>query len=229
MGNLRENKKCYASSIQRDVLLHLVSNPDIENSFFLTGGTALSVFYLHHRSSNDLDLFTLETSDFSEIDLWIRTMWPKESAKIKESPNFLSFLIRETKVDFVIDHLSRKEEREKVLFENGHYLTVDTVNNIVSNKFSTIVSRVEPKDFIDFYFILKTFPEKSFEEIYKNARLKDAIFDDPPTAAFQLEEGLASLKETPEIFPQTKRDFNLQELFEFYDKIVKWLYQRIKT
>lgn len=228
MEDLIENKKCYVSPTQRDVLLHLISHPVIENYFFLTGGTALSVFYMHHRLSNDLDFFTLKPVDLAEIDLWIRTMWTKDSAKIKESPNFLSFLISETKVDFVIDPLSNKEEREKVLFENGHYLSVDTINNIVSNKLCTIVSRVEPKDFIDFYFILKMFPERSLEEIDKNARLKDAIFDDPPTVAFQLEEGLASLRETSTIFPQTLRDFDIQDFFEFYEGVVNWLYQRIK-
>jgi predicted nucleotidyltransferase component of viral defense system len=29
-------------------------------AFFLTGGTALSAFYLHHRYSQDIDLFTVQ-------------------------------------------------------------------------------------------------------------------------------------------------------------------------
>ena len=31
--------------------------PKIVKDFYLTGGTALSEFYLHHRLSEDLDLF----------------------------------------------------------------------------------------------------------------------------------------------------------------------------
>ena len=70
--SLVENKNCYASLSQRDVLLTLIANPAIEGSFFLTGGTALSAFYLHHRLSNDLYLFTLNPADMSEIDFWLR-------------------------------------------------------------------------------------------------------------------------------------------------------------
>lgn len=222
--SLTENKNCYASLSQRDVLLTLITNPAIEESFFLTGGTALSVFYLHHRLSNDLDLFTLNPADMSEIDFWVKRVWPQESAKIKEGPNFLSFLIKETKVDFVIDSLSNREARESFLFENGHRLLVDTLNNIVSNKLCTIVSRVEPKDFIDYYIIQKTFPQFSLEQIYNNARKKEAIFDDPPTAAFQIEEATAFLRENQTIFPAMFKKIDLHDFFGFYDGIAKWLY-----
>ena len=59
MLNPQENKACYLSETQREVLVQLMTEPTIEQHFFLTGGTALAVFYLHHRMSNDLDLFTL--------------------------------------------------------------------------------------------------------------------------------------------------------------------------
>lgn len=225
---LTEDKSYYASQTQREILLHLVTHPTIEEFFFLTGGTALSVFYLHHRLSNDLDFFTLNSLDLAEIDFWIKRMWPQNSTKIKGSPNFLSYLIKEVKVDFVIDPLSNREDRKKILLENEHHLSVDTINNIVSNKFCAIVSRMEPKDFIDFYFIQHLFPERDMEEVYSRARTKDAIFDDPPTAAFQIEEGLAFLRENQAIFPQILRDFNMHDFFEFYNKITDWLYQRVK-
>lgn len=228
MAKLQENKRYYASPAQREVLLNLISHPVIESSFFLTGGTALCVFYLHHRVSDDLDFFTLTPLDFAEIDFWIRSIWTNKCSKIKEGPNFLSFLVNETKVDFVIDPLSNKEERQKVLFENGHYLPIDNIYNIVSNKFSAVVSRVEPKDFIDFYFISKVFPKMRLEDIYKDAKKKDAIFDDPPTAAFQLEEALSGLRESVAILPESKKEFDMLDLMEFYKGIASWLYERIK-
>ncbi|MBW1854744.1 MAG: nucleotidyl transferase AbiEii/AbiGii toxin family protein, partial [Deltaproteobacteria bacterium] len=106
MGNIRENINCYASPMQREVLIQLITHPDIEKNFFLTGGTALSVFYLHHRLSDDLDLFAKDFSSLAEIDFWIKTNWPKESVKIKEAAQFLSLLIKDVKIDFVIDTLS---------------------------------------------------------------------------------------------------------------------------
>lgn len=228
MVSLIENKSYYTSQTQRKVLQKLITHPIIEECFFLTGGTALSIFYLHHRLSEDLDFFTLDTLDLSEIDLWIRRMWLEDVVKIKESPNFLSYLISEIKVDFVIDPLSNRESREKILLENGHYLSVDTINNIASNKFCTIVSRMEPKDFIDLYFIQQLFPERNIEEVCNAARTKDAIFDDPPTAAFQIEEGLDFLKENQTIFPKILRDFNIDDFLRFYENITNWLYQQMK-
>ncbi len=51
MDNPRENKDCYAEETQRAVLLELLGESTVEDRFFLTGGTALSVFYLHHRDT----------------------------------------------------------------------------------------------------------------------------------------------------------------------------------
>ena len=53
MENLKENKNCYATPEQREVMLHLLTHPAVEENFFLTGGTALSVFYLNHRKSKE--------------------------------------------------------------------------------------------------------------------------------------------------------------------------------
>jgi predicted nucleotidyltransferase component of viral defense system len=228
MENLKENRQFYASTIQRDILLKLTSHPVIETSFFITGGTALSVFYLQHRVSDDLDLFSLQPIDLSELDFWIRSTWRKKSIKLKEGPEFLSFLIEESRVDFVVDKLSNDIERGKALFENGHYLTVDNLMNIASNKFCALASRVEPKDFIDFYFLMKTQPEIQLSEAYKEAKAKDAIFDDPPTAAYQLEEGLLTLKESPAILPETVKEYKIEELTDFYSGISNWLYEQIK-
>ena len=35
-------------------------NQHLRKLFYLTGGTALSIFYLHHRLSEDLDFFSEE-------------------------------------------------------------------------------------------------------------------------------------------------------------------------
>ncbi|MBN2008255.1 nucleotidyl transferase AbiEii/AbiGii toxin family protein [candidate division KSB1 bacterium] len=43
----------------------------------MTGGTALSVFYLHHRVSNDLDLFTVKDMTLADIDFSLRTIFQR--------------------------------------------------------------------------------------------------------------------------------------------------------
>ncbi len=228
MVKLQENRNCYASETQREVLLQLLTEPTIEKQFFLTGGTALSVFYLHHRWSNDLDLFSLQQVNLAEIDFWIKGVWPKEHVVIKQSPNFLSCLIRETKIDLVIDLLSLDEERPSFVFENDHQLRIDTIHSIVSNKLCACISRTEPKDYVDLYCLLKKLPDLKAETVYTLAQQKDAIFDDPPTAAFQLEEGIAFIKEKPEILPPLQVDFNYDDFLKFYEDLAIWIYNRLK-
>lgn len=228
MDTLKEDKAYYASARHREVLRGLLAHPEIERSFFLTGGTALSVFYLHHRVSDDLDLFTLEPVSLSELDPWIRARWKGSCSKIKEGPDFLSFLIDETKVEFVHDPLSNGDERPCAEFENGRRLKVDNLRNIVSNKLGAMVSRQEPKDFVDFYIIAKLDPGLDRERVWQDARRKDAIFDDPPTVAFQLEEGLALIRERPDLLPEVRGEFDWKAFFDYFAGLGEWLYRKHK-
>ena len=113
-------------------------------------------------------------------------------------------------------------------FENGHHLSIDTIDNIVSNKFCAIASRTEPKDYVDFYMILKSFPALEISDIYQQSRLKDAIFDDPPTVAFQIENGIDFVKENLQILPKTFIQLDLEDFFGFYKNVVAWLYRLLK-
>jgi predicted nucleotidyltransferase component of viral defense system len=47
------------TDLQREILLIFSTIPD-SDMFYLTGGTALTEFYLAHRKSFDLDIFTTE-------------------------------------------------------------------------------------------------------------------------------------------------------------------------
>lgn len=49
------------SPLQKRILASLSQIPDLIQ-FYLTGGTALAEFYLGHRKSFDLDIFTGEES-----------------------------------------------------------------------------------------------------------------------------------------------------------------------
>jgi hypothetical protein len=227
MEPLQENRAGYASADQRKVLLGLVEHPTIRDVFFLTGGTALSVFYLGHRVSDDIDLFSIEPIDLPELDFWIKTRWGSRCSQLRKSPQFLSMLIDGVKVDLIIDPLSFRHARERFQFDNLRSLQVDTLSNIVSNKFTAVVSRTEPKDFVDLYLILQFFPEYDWEDLYQKSRLKDAIFDDPPTAAFQLEAGVGFLKENPFLWPKMIRELNWENLFDFYEKLTRWVYDLV--
>jgi hypothetical protein len=53
------------SPLQREVLRALFER---ERGFFLTGGAALVGFYLHHRTTDDLDFFTDRADAFESSD-----------------------------------------------------------------------------------------------------------------------------------------------------------------
>ena len=49
----------------QDSVLKLIM--EIDDSFYLTGGTALGRYYLKHRYSDDLDLFVNRNVDFKKL------------------------------------------------------------------------------------------------------------------------------------------------------------------
>jgi hypothetical protein len=71
-------------------------------------------------------------------------------------------------------------------------------------------------------------PEIELETIYSLAKKKDAIFDDPPTVAFQLEEGIAFIKENPKIIPSLLIAFDYEDFLAFFGGLAKWTYERIR-
>jgi predicted nucleotidyltransferase component of viral defense system len=227
MVQLKEDKNFYASPIQRSILVRLADNDVVSERFFLTGGTALSVFYLHHRTSDDLDFFTVESIDLSDIYHWIRTVWQNDQQLIRSSPEFLSLLIHNIKIECVIDSLSERSERPRVLIDDKS-IAVDTISNIGVNKFCTIVSRTEPKDYIDFYYLFEDLSETKFEKLYQEARKREALFDDPPTAAFQIEEGIRFIREHPQLLSHVRSSNEPDDLLSFFENVAKKLYKRQK-
>ena len=143
--------------------------------FFLTGGTALSAFYLQHRYSEDLDLFTLDSDAFDRVPLYVAdtaTRLTASVASLQTAPQFHRYrLSRKGKsviVDFVREVVPQISE-EKNRFEG---ILVDTLDDITANKICTVVSRAEIKDYIDLYFLARAgYP---LENYIKLAQQKDA-------------------------------------------------------
>ncbi len=222
-----EIKKAYKSPQQRELLLKLLENEVIEQAFFLSGGTALSVFYLGHRISEDLDFFTKSDVNLNNISFWIKLKFSNNANIISISEFYLSYEIFNMRVDFAIDKLSINCIRNVFEFENKKKLTIDCIENIASNKLCAIVSRIEIRDLVDFYFIMKNF-NLDFDEIYNVCIKKDALFDDPPSVAFEIEQRL-DLLEKLRILPLNMiKELEIKDLINFFEDIVLKLYKRIK-
>jgi hypothetical protein len=149
-----------------------------EKRFFLTGGSALGLFYLEHRCSYDLDLFTSETPEWIEID-GILHLCAREigasSEILKDSPTFRRYrLYREGEseiIDFVLA-IDKQIDETKELFKN---VRVDTLREIFVNKITTLISRCELKDLVDLYFLEQE--GMRIEEHFEEARQKNGGLD----------------------------------------------------
>ncbi len=127
-----------------------------EQRFFLTGGSALGLFYLDHRRSYDLDLFTSEEVEGIEVQNLVHRVAAEITADcqaLRTAPDFHRFRLtrgdeREV-VDVVVDRAPQLDV-QKADFDG---IRVDTLREIIANKLTTLLSRSELKDVVDLYFL----------------------------------------------------------------------------
>jgi hypothetical protein len=163
------------TDLQREILT-IFSEIHDSKMFYLTGGTALAEFYLGHRKSFDLDIFTTEKG------LIIPFSYAFEQELKK---NFLVKVVRryETFVEFEV---SAKGDSTKVQlaydspfrFENpvdsDIGVKVNDYTDLIVDKTLAFFGRAEPRDTIDLFFILKT---EDFWKLIELAKQKDPGFD----------------------------------------------------
>lgn len=65
-------------------LLDFFATTSLIKKFYLTGGTALSFFYLHHRLSIDLDFFSDTRFEFKDLENFLNKV--KKAFRLKEIP-----------------------------------------------------------------------------------------------------------------------------------------------
>ena len=77
--------------IHKETLVFLSELPEI-NAFYLTGGTALSAFYLNHRKSNDLDFFTSVEEIIDPFSHHLEKQLGTQGFECKRQRGFRSFV-----------------------------------------------------------------------------------------------------------------------------------------
>jgi len=155
-------------------LLNAFFSRSAGRNFFLTGGTALAEFYLQHRFSEDIDLFTLDDQAFSESVGELRNLAAELGCTFEErvaTPTFHQVFFRppsqlEIKVDLVREtgpQFGQHQDFEKVI--------VDSELNIAVNKITALFGRASNKDFVDLYFLLKR--DYDLAQLIELAKQKD--------------------------------------------------------
>lgn len=174
----------------QDKVLQVIQQ--VNTVFYLTGGTALSRFYFHHRYSDDLDFFVNQDSNFPQ---YLDQIIPELSKNFKvetklKSITYYSIVVNDIlKVDFINDTAFRYGKSQS--FPVFNY--VDNVENILSNKLSALIGRDEPKDVVDIWTIAKN-KKIDWPKIFQDANSKATeIF--PPDIAKKLTDFPTTLLE----------------------------------
>jgi predicted nucleotidyltransferase component of viral defense system len=120
--------------------------------FYLTGGTALGRFYLHHRLSEDLDFFVNADDNYlipiGAIKNKISAAFQVNIDQTLFSDNFTRLFIAENdttlKIGFVND--AKHYAGVQSAYQYGR---IDTPTNILANKLTALIGRDKPKDIFD--------------------------------------------------------------------------------
>jgi hypothetical protein len=122
------------SALQHDFVEAFFQEP---SSFFLTGGAALAGYYIGHRFTDDLDLFS---PPVESMDLAVQRLRRAADAlgatveSVQEAPEFRRFVVRRgeeaTVVDLVIDRAPQLLTEKETI---GH-VRLDSQRKIAANK-----------------------------------------------------------------------------------------------
>lgn len=202
--------------------MELVSkDKQITKRFYFTGGTALAEFYLQHRLSEDIDLFT-EKEEVNQvlIESFLKKISSKLSiVEIKKSQflGLFSYTLtfkdgERLKVDFNYYPFPRINNGTK--FKD---LSVDNLYDIAVNKVQTMFTRTRSRDFIDLYFIMQS-SDYSLDQLIKDSKVKFDWHIDKVTLASQF----VKVEEISDL-PTMLVPFNRKDMEKFFLDLAKSL------
>lgn len=192
--------------------------------FYLTGGTALAEFYLHHRLSEDIDFFTRSQVFQSKVAAFLRDIqkqarvvrvdWKQIGGLYTYSLTYKDGIV--LKVDF--NEYDYPQVERGMMFGK---LPVDSVYDIVINKLYTIFSRHNARDYVDLYVLLSS-GDFSLEQLF--SRIPDK-FGPLPTELTIMRAFLAAQDVTD--YPKMLIPFDRRKMIDFYLEQAKKIGERL--
>jgi len=215
--------KTILTAKQLDFLELAQAQATITKNFYFTGGTALSEFYLKHRLSEDIDLFSEKAEvDQIQVDAFLRKISSLLKVnKIKRSQflGLVSYLLifkdkEQLKVDFNYYPFPRIEKGKK--YKN---LEIDSIYDIAVNKVHTMFMRTRSRDFVDIYFIMKSV-DYTLDQLIRDAKVKFDWHIDRVTLASQFVKA-KEIKDQD--LPKTLVPFDKKSMEDFFVNLAKSL------
>lgn len=135
----------------QDRVIQAINQAD--TGFYLTGGTAASRGYLHHRLSDDLDYFV---NDDNRFGLWVERIiqalnreWKCEVLMKEE--RFARLILDQKEFSLKIEMVNDVPARVGGIQNHPVLGRLDSAENILANKVTALLDREEPKDFADIW------------------------------------------------------------------------------
>ncbi len=206
-------------------ILKLFFATDFAKTFFLTGGTALAAFYLAHRDSKDLDLFSIEPFDTQRLELTIADIAQKLHCDVvtKVKSETYNEIYLENKQEGWTQRIDIVKEQPKRFGDVSVIddVRVDSLENIGSNKICAIFGRLEIKDYVDLYIIL-TKTDFTFDQLFTLAQQKDLGLNE-----FTFASTIADVEQIS-LWPKILIDLDKSAMFAYYKNLVTKLLKRVK-
>jgi predicted nucleotidyltransferase component of viral defense system len=162
-------------------LLNLFGQITESELFYLTGGTALAAFYLHHRKSYDLDFFTSQENIILPFTNHLEEKLRSEGMQVDRRRGLASFveLTIEKNGESTLIHIAQDAPFRFELpaeKDGSPKVKVDSLVDIASNKLLALFQRATFRDFVDIYFLITEnhFTKKKLLELAKE---KDPGFE----------------------------------------------------
>lgn len=125
----------------------------LDTGFYLTGGTASSRGYLHHRFSDDLDLFV---NDDAHFGLWsdrvIHALAAASNWRVDvglREARFVRLVLHAGDIDLKLELVNDVPSHVGEIRAHETLGRLDSAENILANKLTALADRQEPKDLAD--------------------------------------------------------------------------------
>lgn len=209
---------------QKQFLDLAIREPYILKTFYLSGGTALSSWYFHHRESFDLDFFSLIPFDYERIIRWIR--FQKDHIgythiQLDEDYGFLTVYLRyknneALKIDF--HHYTKTKLISGIRWRE---LEIDSLRDIAVNKLRTIATLPRTRDYLDLYIIMTNKPVR-LDRLIEDCKNKFGEEMD----YIQLAKNFLKVSEYTD-FPKMLIPFEGKNMYTFYENLARKLKTKI--
>jgi predicted nucleotidyltransferase component of viral defense system len=196
-------------------VLELLADLEFSRDFVFTGGTALAALYLKHRYSDDLDFFTTSIPALGLVPESIRALAKKmgfECEFTRTQQTFVECFLENRQgehieMDFAVDAPFRFEPP---VYDESLRWNVENKVDLACNKLSALFDRANAKDFVDIYFIDRTY--LSFDKLVEKGKQKHIGLDN-----YWLAQACARVREEKKL-PKMILPVTHDELVQFFEK-----------